>query len=60
MSVVTLLQPPRIVFGNGCAPNCVELLTRRRLRRLPVTRLLKNNLRPVTEQAAVEIYEAIY
>ena len=36
MSVVTLLQPPRIVFGNGCAPNCVELLAQRRLRRVLV------------------------
>ena len=27
---------------------------------MQVTRLLKNNPRPVTEQAAVEIYEAIY
>ena len=36
MSVVTLLQPPRIVFGNGCAPNCVELLAQRGLRRVLV------------------------
>jgi alcohol dehydrogenase len=26
MNTVTLLQPPRIVFGNGCAPQCVEFL----------------------------------
>jgi len=36
MNTVTLLQPPRIVFGNGCAPNCVELLAQRRLRRVLV------------------------
>jgi alcohol dehydrogenase class IV len=36
MSVVTLLQPPRIVFGNGCAPNCVELLAHRGPRRVLV------------------------
>src|SRR5689334_15755787 len=34
MNVVTLLQPPRIVFGNGCAPKCVELLRERGVRRL--------------------------
>jgi alcohol dehydrogenase len=26
MNPITLLQPPRIVFGNGCAPQCAELL----------------------------------
>jgi alcohol dehydrogenase len=36
MNIVTLLQPPRIVFGNGCAPDCVELLTQRNLRRVLV------------------------
>ena len=36
MNTVTLLQPPRIVFGNGCAPHCVELLAQRRLRRVLV------------------------
>jgi alcohol dehydrogenase len=34
MKVVTLLQPPRLVFGNGCAPGCVELLTQRGFRRV--------------------------
>ena len=29
MNIVTLLQPPRIVFGNGCAPQCVEFLAQR-------------------------------
>jgi alcohol dehydrogenase class IV len=32
MNPVTLLQPPRIVFGDGCAANCVELLLQRGIR----------------------------
>ncbi len=34
MNAITLLQPPRLVFGNGCAVNCVELFTQRGLRRV--------------------------
>jgi alcohol dehydrogenase len=34
MNIVTLLQPPRIVFGNGCAPQCAELLSQRGIRRV--------------------------
>ena len=29
MNIVTLLQPPRIVFGNGCAPQCAGFFTER-------------------------------
>ena len=29
MNNVTLLQPPRIAIGNGCAPQCAEYLTQR-------------------------------
>ena len=29
MNIITLLQPPRIVFGNGCAPQCAEFLVAR-------------------------------
>ncbi len=29
MNPITLLQPPRIVFGNGCAPQCAEFLAQR-------------------------------
>jgi alcohol dehydrogenase len=29
VNIVTLLQPPRIVFGNGCAPQCAELFAQR-------------------------------
>jgi alcohol dehydrogenase class IV len=34
MKLITLLQPPRIVFGNGCAPQCAEYLAQRRVRRV--------------------------
>ena len=34
MNIVTLLQPPGIVFGNGCAPQCVEFLAERRVKRV--------------------------
>jgi alcohol dehydrogenase len=34
MNIVTLLQPPRIVVGNGCAPQCAEYLAQRRVRRV--------------------------
>ncbi len=34
MNKITLLQPPRIVFGNGCAADCVELLVQRGAKRL--------------------------
>jgi alcohol dehydrogenase class IV len=33
MNIVALLQPPRIVFGNGCAPQCAEFLTQRGVKR---------------------------
>jgi alcohol dehydrogenase len=33
MNIVTLLQPPRIVVGNGCAPQCAEYLAQRGVRR---------------------------
>ncbi|HTS16206.1 MAG TPA: iron-containing alcohol dehydrogenase [Verrucomicrobiae bacterium] len=34
MNAITLLQPPRIVFGNGCAAGCVDLLAQRGVRRV--------------------------
>ncbi len=34
MSLITLLQPPRIVFGNGCAPQCAEFLAQRDVKRV--------------------------
>jgi alcohol dehydrogenase class IV len=33
MNIVTLQQPPRIVFGNGCAPQCAEFLAQRGVKR---------------------------
>ncbi len=34
MNTITLLQPPRIVFGSNCTPQCVELFTQRGIRRV--------------------------
>ena len=34
MNPITLLQPPRIVFGNGCAPQCAEFLAQRGVKRV--------------------------
>jgi alcohol dehydrogenase len=34
MNPITLLQPPRIVFGNGCARDCVEWLSQRGSKRI--------------------------
>lgn len=34
MNIITLLQPPRIVFGNGCAPQCAGFFAQRRCRRV--------------------------
>jgi alcohol dehydrogenase class IV len=31
VNTITLLQPPRIIFGNGCANRCVELFADRRI-----------------------------
>src|SRR5215469_3757921 len=33
MNPITLLQPPRIDFGNGCAQNCAEFLAQRGVKR---------------------------
>ena len=34
MKPITLLQPPRIAIGNGCAPECAGVLIRRGVRRV--------------------------
>jgi alcohol dehydrogenase class IV len=34
MNPITLLQPPRIVFGNGCAPQCADFLAQRGVKRV--------------------------
>jgi len=33
VNILTLLQPPRIVFGDGCAPQCAEFLAQRGVKR---------------------------
>jgi len=34
VNTITLLQPPRIVFGNGCAAGCVDIFARHNARRI--------------------------
>jgi alcohol dehydrogenase class IV len=34
MNPITLLQPPRVVFGNGCAPQCAGYLAQRGVKRV--------------------------
>ena len=34
MNPITLLQPPRVVFGNGCAKSCVEIFAQRGAKRI--------------------------
>jgi alcohol dehydrogenase class IV len=34
MNAITLLQPPRIIFGNGCAKDCVEPFAQRGAKRI--------------------------
>ena len=34
MNTITLLQPPRVVFGNGCAVQCADLFAQRGARRV--------------------------
>jgi alcohol dehydrogenase len=34
VNLVTLLQPPRVALGNGCAPQCAEYLAQRGVRRV--------------------------
>lgn len=36
MNPITLLQPPRIDFGNGCAPKCAVFLAQRGIQRVLV------------------------
>jgi alcohol dehydrogenase len=56
MNSITLLQPPRVVFGNGCAPQCAEFLAQRGLKRVllvsstPVLPTLETVLRALKEK----------
>ena len=63
MSIVTLQQPPRIVFGNGCAPQSVEFLAQRCAKR--VLLVTSKSVRPQLEslvdalkKAGLEIVES--
>ncbi len=63
MNIVTLIQPPRIVFGNGCAPKAVEFLARRGAKR--VLLVTSKSVRPQLEllvemlkKSGVEIVES--
>jgi len=49
MNIVTLLQPPRIVVGDGCAPQCAEFLAQRGVKRV----LLVSSTPVVTTLGAV-------
>lgn len=62
MNTVTLLQPPRIVFGNGCASQCVEFLSQRGARRvlLITSKSVRPHLEPILaalKSAGPEIVE---
>lgn len=56
MNTVTLLQPPRIVFGNGCAPQCVEFLEQTRVKR--VLLVSSKSVRPQIESIAGALKQA--
>jgi alcohol dehydrogenase class IV len=63
MNTVTLLQPPRIVFGNGCAPQCVEFLAQSSVKRLflVTSRSVHVQVKSITEtlkQAGIEIIQS--
>jgi alcohol dehydrogenase class IV len=63
VNIVTLLRPPRIVFGNGCAAQCAELFAQRRLGRVllvtstPVRPILVSLLEALS-RAGVEVVES--
>lgn len=51
MNTVTLLQPPRIVFGNGCALQTVEYFTQHGLKRvlLVTSKSVRVQIQPLVE-----------
>jgi len=66
MRVIQLLQPPRIVFGLGCAAQCAEDVLRLGLRRVfiitspPVSQFAQRLAAPLTTGGvSVEIYAGI-
>jgi alcohol dehydrogenase len=63
MNIVTLLQPPRIVFGNGCAIQSAEFLAQRGVKR--VLLVTSKSVRPqigflieALKKSGVEIIES--
>jgi alcohol dehydrogenase class IV len=56
MNTVTLLQPPRLVFGNGCAPQCVDYLAQQGVKRLLVVTV--SYLRPQIETIMAALKQA--
>ena len=62
MNTVTLLQPPRIVFGNGCASQCVDFFAQRMVKRplLVTSKSVRPQLDPIIaalKSAGVEVIE---
>jgi alcohol dehydrogenase class IV len=63
MNTVTLLQPPRIVIGNGCAPQCAEFLAQSGVKRVllvsstPVLPALVE-VKAALQKSGVEIIQA--
>jgi alcohol dehydrogenase class IV len=63
MNPITLFQPPRISFGNGCAPQCAEFFAQRGVRRVllvsstPVLPALES-VRAALRQANVDVVAA--
>ncbi len=65
MNTVTLLQPPRIVFGNGCASQCVEFLVQCHVKRLflVTSRSVHKQIKSITEalkQAGIEVIQSSF
>jgi alcohol dehydrogenase class IV len=56
MQIVTLQQPPRIVFGNGCAPQCAAWLAQRGARR--VLLVTSSSVLPVLEEVLAALRAA--
>lgn len=63
MNTVTLLQPPRIVFGNGCATQCVDFFAQRDAKRplLVTSKSVRPQVEPIIaalKTSGVEVIES--
>ena len=56
MNTVMLLQPPRIVFGNGCAPQCVDFVVQRGVKRILL--VTSKSVRPYLESLVAALKSA--